>query len=97
MASGLAMLAYDHAAAGQLIRDDNNGLLVRLDDTAAFCSAAQRLAGAPQRLRELGLQARATALSLGWGHIAEATEGEHATAMVGAELAPAAHWSPALP
>ena len=34
------MLAYDHAAAGQLIQAGINGLLVRLDDTAAFCSAA---------------------------------------------------------
>jgi glycosyltransferase involved in cell wall biosynthesis len=83
MASGLAVLAYDHAAAGQLINDGDNGLLVRLDDTAAFCAAAQELAGAPQRLRAMGLQARATAARLGWGHIVEAIEREYGSAMAG--------------
>ncbi len=98
MASGLAVLAYEHAAAGQLIRDGDNGLLARLDDTAAFCSAAQRLAGAPLRVRALGLQARATAAQLGWGCIVEAVESEYATAMAGVEGAKGdAAWSPVLP
>jgi glycosyltransferase involved in cell wall biosynthesis len=97
MASGLAVLAYDHAAAGQLIQAGINGLLVRLDDTAAFCGAAQRLAGTPLYLRALGLQARATAVRLGWAHIVEAIEGEYATAMSAAEGATRAHWPAALP
>lgn len=97
MASGLAVLAYDHAAAGQLIRDGDNGLLVRLDDTAAFCNAAQRLAATPLRWRALGLQARATAAPLGWGHIVEAIEAEYATAMAGTPKAAPERWSPALP
>ncbi|MDP2005594.1 MAG: glycosyltransferase family 1 protein [Rubrivivax sp.] len=97
MASGLAVLAYDHAAAGQLIHDGGNGQLVRLDDTAAFCSAAGRLAGAPLRLRAMGLQARATAARLGWGHIVEAIEREYVSAMAGPEGALAGGSAPALP
>jgi glycosyltransferase involved in cell wall biosynthesis len=97
MASGLAVLAYDHAAAGQLIQDGVNGLLVRLDDTAAFCSAAQRLAGSTRQLRTLGLQARATAAQMGWGHIVAAIELEYATAMAGAQRAACAAWLPAQP
>ena len=97
MASGLAVLAYDHAAAGQLIQAGINGLLVRLDDTAAFCSAAQRLAGTPLYLRALGLQARATAARLGWGHIVAAIEGEYAAAMARAPGTAGAGLSTALP
>ena len=36
MASGLAVLAYDYAAAAQLIRSGENGLLAPFNDTAAF-------------------------------------------------------------
>lgn len=97
MASGLAVLAYDHAAAGQLIQAGINGLLVHLDDTAAFCRTAQRLATTPLYLRALGLQARATALRLGWGHIVEAIEQAYGAALAGHEGAPAARWAPAMP
>jgi glycosyltransferase involved in cell wall biosynthesis len=81
MASGLAVVAYDHAAAGQLIRHGHNGLLARLDDQPEFCRVAKRLAADHAHLRALGLQARASVLSLDWSRIVEAVEAEYAAAI----------------
>ena len=44
MASGLAVLAYDCAAAAQLIRSGSNGLLAPFNETQAFVRLAVRLA-----------------------------------------------------
>jgi glycosyltransferase involved in cell wall biosynthesis len=81
MASGLAVVAYDHAAAGQLIRHGENGLLARCDDTLEFCRVARRIAGDWPLVRELGTQARATAGRLAWGRIVDAVEHEYTVAM----------------
>ena len=97
MASGLAVLAYDHAAAGQLIRHGDNGLLAKLDDLAGFCALARRLAGDLAQARELGLRARETAASLDWGRIVESVEDEYVSAMADSAPLPAANWKPALP
>ena len=40
MASGLPVVAFDYAAAAQLIRDDDNGCLVPFGDDAAFIERA---------------------------------------------------------
>src|SRR5262249_50285165 len=45
MASGLAVLAYDYAAARQYLRHGASALLAPYDDAAAFCEMAARLAG----------------------------------------------------
>ena len=84
MASGLAVVAYDHAAAGQLIRHGENGLLARFDDTPEFCRVARRVAGDALQLRALGQQARMTAGTLDWGRIVDAIETEYANAIAGA-------------
>jgi glycosyltransferase involved in cell wall biosynthesis len=81
MASGLAVVAYDHAAAGELIRHGENGLLARCDDTQEFCRVARRVAGDGPLVRELGTQARATAGRLDWGRIVDAVEHEYGAAM----------------
>jgi len=81
MASGLAVVAYDHAAAGQLIRHGENGLLARYDDTPEFCSVARRIAGDAIRIRDLGRRARVTAGTLDWGRIVNAIETEYANAI----------------
>jgi glycosyltransferase involved in cell wall biosynthesis len=81
MASGLAVVAYDHAAAGQLIRHGENGLLARRDDTLEFCRVARRIAGDWPLVRELGQQARVTAGRLDWGRIVDAIEVEYAAAL----------------
>ena len=81
MASGLAVVAFDCAAAGQLVRHGHNGLLARVGDEAGFCAAAARLAGAPGPARALGAEARAVALQLDWGRIALEVEAEYRRAI----------------
>ncbi len=81
MASGLAVVAYDHAAAGQLVRHGHNGLLARFDDQSEFCRVARRLAADRSQVRALGLQARTSVLSLDWCRIVEAVEAEYAAAI----------------
>jgi glycosyltransferase involved in cell wall biosynthesis len=81
MASGLAVLAYEHAAAGQLIRHGRDGLLAPLGDHAAFLRLAGRVAGDPAELARLRAQARRTACQLDWQHIVEAVELEYQVAI----------------
>lgn len=69
MASGLATIAYDYAAAHQHIRHDVNGLLVPFDDTAAFITQAKGLISDMGRVRRLRHEARQTVESLTWEHI----------------------------
>ena len=46
LASGLVVVAFDSAAAGEHIRDGHNGVLARGDDAGAFIDAADRAARA---------------------------------------------------
>jgi glycosyltransferase involved in cell wall biosynthesis len=64
LASGLAVVAFDAAAAGELIRDGRNGLLAPAGDAEAFVQAAcQAACGAMGTLRA---RARQTALASDW-------------------------------
>lgn len=88
MASGLPLLAYDHAAAGQLIRSGHNGLLARLGDAEGFVAMAADLVADPQRAMGWGLAARQTALRCQWDQVVAQVEGlmrtvlnRHATAL----------------
>ena len=74
MASGLAVLAYNYAAAEDLIRDGHNGVTVAYDDRTAFISAARALAGDMQKVRTLGSGARHTAQQQSWDAIHERFE-----------------------
>jgi glycosyltransferase involved in cell wall biosynthesis len=74
MASGLAVVAYDYAAAAQLIRSGENGVLAPFDVEPQFVRAATDLASQPQRIRELGTRARRTACEIGWARIIEQLE-----------------------
>lgn len=69
MASGLATVAYDYAAAQQHIHHDVNGLLAPFADSDAFIAEARTLANDLARVRRLGHTARATVESLTWEHI----------------------------
>jgi len=69
MASGLATIAYDYAAARQHIRHDVNGLLAPYDDTASFTAQARGLVSDMQRVQRLRLEARQSVESLTWEHI----------------------------
>ena len=92
MASGLAVVAFDCAAAGQLIRHGENGLLARSDDTVEFCRQARRLAGEMAFVRSLGLQARALALQLDWGRIVDAVVAEYEAAIAAPTSQPGLAW-----
>lgn len=81
MASGLAVVGFDYAAAGQLLRPGIDGLLARFGDEEDFVAAARRLAGSPVFVRALGQHARAAAQRLDWGRIVEAVEAEYLGAM----------------
>ncbi len=81
MASGLAVVAYDCAAAGQLVRHAASGLLARPGDSHGFTAAAARLAAVPVAARAMGAQARATARHLDWDRIVQAIETEYLAAM----------------
>ena len=69
LASGLAMVAYDSAAAGVHIRSGVNGMVVAPHDEIAFCAAAVQLASNALLRRRLSLAARQTALTLDWGQV----------------------------
>jgi glycosyltransferase involved in cell wall biosynthesis len=66
MASGLPVVAFDYAAAAQLIRDGANGMLAPTGDSAAFVQAAVALAGDGERRRTMGQLACQSASRLGW-------------------------------
>jgi glycosyltransferase involved in cell wall biosynthesis len=69
MASGLAVVAYDYAAARQHIVHGRSGLLARVDDRISFIEHAAALACDLSRARILGRQARAVAEPLGWDKV----------------------------
>ncbi|MCV2349484.1 glycosyltransferase family 4 protein [Paucibacter sp. Y2R2-4] len=75
MASGLAVLAFNYAAAAQLIRSGENGMLAPMDDTAAFVQAAASLAADLQGRRRMGEAACQTASALDWSSIVARFEG----------------------
>lgn len=74
MASSLAVVAFDYAAARQHIVQDRNGLKVAVGHGAAFTAAARRLAFQPERLKTLGREARRTAESLDWHLVSQNLE-----------------------
>lgn len=69
MASGLAVIAYDYAAAHDLIGHRENGLLAPFDTTVAFCALAGELASEPNGVRALGPAARQSAENRSWSTI----------------------------
>ena len=73
MASGLPVLAFDHAAAAQLIRHGENGLLAPHGDGAAFVRA--RASRWPATVRSGGRWAslRGQRLRTGWDRIVRAS------------------------
>jgi len=74
MASGLAVLAFDEAAAREHIRNGENGLTVPPGDRDGFIAAATAAAADPETLKRLGLSARRKAELLGWDRIIRGVE-----------------------
>lgn len=74
LASGLAVVAFDYAAARQHIVDGESGVLEPPGDEDALIAAACRLAASPERIGRLRMPARAVALRLGWDRIIDDLE-----------------------
>jgi len=66
MASGLAVVAYDYAAARQFVRDGENGFTVPLADENAFIERVARVLSEPGTLPDIRRQARATLENYPW-------------------------------
>ena len=71
MASGLAVVAYNYAAAHMHMAHGETGVLVPYGESQAFIDAAVQLARAPQSLKTIRQQARAYAASLDWQSVVE--------------------------
>ncbi len=98
MASGLPVLAFDYAAAGQLVQPGRNGLLAPFGDAPAFVRQAQALAADTGAARAMGLAARETALGMEWGRIVRQIEAVMRQAMAAPGAAArleSAPWTPA--
>ena len=66
LASGLAVVAFNYAAAAQTVRHGKNGLLAPMGDTGAFAAHAASAASDITAARLMGSRARESALKLGW-------------------------------
>ncbi|MHB9100525.1 MAG: glycosyltransferase family 4 protein [Sulfuricella sp.] len=74
MASGLAVVAYNYAAAAEHIRHGENGLVAEFGNLSLFCDQAAILAGRPEMVARLGANARQSAGGLAWNQICERFE-----------------------
>jgi glycosyltransferase involved in cell wall biosynthesis len=74
MASGLAVVAYDYAAAAEHMTHQESGLLVPYDDTPAFIQAAQSLAQSASLRSRIRAGAVLTCEPLGWEQVLDDME-----------------------
>lgn len=81
MASGLAIVAYDYAAAAEHVVHEHSGLLAPLGNARALISAAVSLATDVARARALGANARLAAQALQWDRLVAAMESVLAAAL----------------
>lgn len=84
MASGLAVVAFDYAAARKHLEHGRNGLSVPYRDSDAFVTAVQNLSGNPRQIRELGKHASQAAQRFDWVHIHQRLEDIFLTMVAGA-------------
>jgi len=74
MASGLAVIAYDYAAARVHIRHGETGVLVPYGDAKAFVASAVMLLREPLLLNHMRRQAREYITSANWARVVERFE-----------------------
>jgi len=91
LASGLGVVAYDEAAAGQHIRHGHNGALAMPGDEEAFIDAACWLLDDSETLRRVRLNARQHASRQGWGAIIDLFERQLRNACAASELQAVPH------
>jgi len=87
MASGCAVVAFDSAAAGELIRSGVNGWLAGAGREADFVATARHAASDAPARQAVADAARATARRLDWGDITARFEGVLEGAIARAESA----------
>ncbi len=88
LASGLPVVAFDYAAAAQLLADQSAGRLVPLHDAERFRQAVVDLSLRPDALRAQGSEARRIALTQSWGAIVQGLETQYRNAMATPRTAP---------
>jgi glycosyltransferase involved in cell wall biosynthesis len=71
MASGLAVVAYNYAAARMHITHGETGVLVPYGQSQAFVDAAAKLVREPQSLHQIRRQAREYVASIDWQGVVE--------------------------
>ena len=71
MASGLAVVSYDCAAARELIVSGHNGMLVPTGDDIAFVNASVNLALDPERIQRCRVAAVDSVAHRGWDSICD--------------------------
>jgi glycosyltransferase involved in cell wall biosynthesis len=76
MASGLAVVAFDYAAAREHMRHMENGVLVPFGDAKSFVAMASMLTRSPHTIQMLREQARVKAESLDWDKVFDAFLGQ---------------------
>ena len=76
MASGLPVVAFNYAAAAELIESGVNGRLVAMRDAEDFVFTASEVAAQAVQLKSMAAAARQTALGLDWACIVEKFENE---------------------
>jgi glycosyltransferase involved in cell wall biosynthesis len=77
MASGLAVVGFDYAAAAEHVVQGENGCKAAFGAEDDFVALGVRLAEEPARIRALGRAARTTTLSLSWDNIFQRLEGHY--------------------
>ena len=82
MASGLAVVAYDDAAAGQLIRHRQSGALASPADEVGFAMLAAELSIQEDLRQNWGACARAQMLEHGWDTVLRGIEATYASTIV---------------
>ena len=88
LASGLAFAGYNYAAAHELVRPNENGLLVPLHDEDAFIAAAVRLATEPGLAARLRAKAAAAVQPRSWASVVNQFEADLVEAISGPGAAP---------
>ena len=77
MASGLAVLAYDYAAARQFIDHGANGFLANLNEANSFVAAGFALLKEDVNLENLRACARQTTLEISWDQVTKKLENNY--------------------
>jgi len=80
LGSGLAVAAFDYAAAHEFIRSEENGLLAPVGDEAAFIAHAVRLATEPALRTRFAATGPATTRALSWDAVISQFENDLAEA-----------------